>query len=902
MEDRGAAQERHDHRPAADHRDHRNHGVGIAQRHEVGEVGQRQKNRNKRYGPAPVERGSGAAPRPPHDGDDDGHHRELIEVVPPLHENGVELRHDEFVVQPAHGSGERREGHEDDPDIVREVDPLAAARAAQQQQRHERQPHAGPLAEVEPLAEDEHRPHEHHDGPRGVDRTHDRYGQVLDAEVAEYPRREDDRRLERHEPVGMGIARRRGEHRAVEPAPAAAGGKDRGQEYQRREERVEQQHRQHGILRERLFLGRVVKPEQGSRNECERQPHGFRIERAKIGLSPEIGKSGKISYLASRKSDVSTMKNIRNFCIIAHIDHGKSTLADRLLEKTNTLNQREMQAQVLDDMDLEREKGITIKSHAIQMEYTARDGQRYVLNLIDTPGHVDFSYEVSRAIASCEGALLVVDATQGIQAQTISNLYLAVGHDLEIIPVLNKIDMDSAMIDEVKDQVIDLIGCKDEDILLASGKTGLGVEEVLEAIVQRIPAPQGDENGPLQALIFDSVFNPFRGIIAYYRVFNGTLRKGDHVKFFNTGSEYDADEIGVLKLKMQPRQEIKAGDVGYICSGIKTSSDVKVGDTITAVARPADEAIAGFEDVKPMVFAGVYPVEADQYEDLRASLEKLQLNDASLTFEPESSLALGFGFRCGFLGLLHMEIIQERLYREFDMDVITTVPNVSYRITTTQGDTLEVHNPSGLPEITKIAKIEEPYILAQIITKSEFLGNVIKLCIDKRGVMKNQTFITQDRVEVNFDMPLSEIVFDFYDKLKSISKGYASFDYHRTGYQLSKLVKLDILLNGEPVDALSSLIYADHAYDFGRKMCEKLKELIPRQQFDIAIQAAIGAKIIARETVKAVRKDVTAKCYGGDISRKRKLLEKQKKGKKRMRQIGNVEVPQSAFLAVLKMD
>jgi len=573
------------------------------------------------------------------------------------------------------------------------------------------------------------------------------------------------------------------------------------------------------------------------------------------------------------------MKNIRNFCIIAHIDHGKSTLADRLLEKTNTLNQREMQSQVLDDMDLEREKGITIKSHAIQMEYTARDGQRYTLNLIDTPGHVDFSYEVSRAIASCEGALLVVDATQGIQAQTISNLYLAVGHDLEIIPVLNKIDMDSAMIDEVKDQVIDLIGCREEDILLASGKTGLGVEEVLEAIVNRIPAPTGDESAPLQALIFDSVFNPFRGIIAYFRVFNGTLRKGDHVKFFNTGSEYDADEIGVLKLKMQPRQEIRAGDVGYICSGIKTSSDVKVGDTITSVTNPAKEAIAGFEDVKPMVFAGVYPVEADQYEDLRASLEKLQLNDASLTFEPESSLALGFGFRCGFLGLLHMEIIQERLYREFDMDVITTVPNVSYRITTTQGD-----------------------VVAQIITKSEFLGNVIKLCIDKRGVMKNQTFITQDRVEVNFDMPLSEIVFDFYDKLKSISKGYASFDYHRTGFQPSKLVKLDILLNGEPVDALSSLTYTDHAYDFGRKMCEKLKELIPRQQFDIAIQAAVGAKIIARETVKAVRKDVTAKCYGGDISRKRKLLEKQKKGKKRMRQIGNVEVPQSAFLAVLKMD
>ncbi len=596
------------------------------------------------------------------------------------------------------------------------------------------------------------------------------------------------------------------------------------------------------------------------------------------------------------------MKNIRNFCIIAHIDHGKSTLADRLLEYTNTLGQREMQSQVLDDMELEREKGITIKSHAIQMEYKAKDGETYTLNLIDTPGHVDFSYEVSRAIASCEGALLIVDATQGIQAQTISNLYLAVGNDLEIVPVLNKIDMDSAMIDEVKDQVIDLIGCKEEDILLASGKTGQGVEEILEAIVARIPAPKGDPEAPLQALIFDSVFNPFRGIIAYFRVFNGSIKKGQQVKFFNTGSEYDADEVGVLKLKMVPRQEIKTGDVGYICSGIKTSADVKVGDTITTVATPCTEGIAGFEDVKPMVFAGVYPVEADRYEDLRASLEKLQLNDASLTFEPESSLALGFGFRCGFLGLLHMEIIQERLYREFDMDVITTVPNVSYRITTTDGQELEVHNPSGLPEVTKIAKIEEPYIEAQIITKADFLGNVIKLCIDKRGTLKNQTYLTTDRVEVNFDMPLSEIVFDFYDKLKSISKGYASFDYHRTGFQPSKLVKLDILLNGEQVDALSSLIYADHAYDFGRKMCEKLKELIPRQQFDIAIQAAIGAKIIARETVKAVRKDVTAKCYGGDISRKRKLLEKQKKGKKRMRQIGNVEVPQSAFLAVLKMD
>ena len=596
------------------------------------------------------------------------------------------------------------------------------------------------------------------------------------------------------------------------------------------------------------------------------------------------------------------MKNIRNFCIIAHIDHGKSTLADRLLEMTHTLNQREMQAQVLDDMDLEREKGITIKSHAIQMEYTAKNGEKYTLNLIDTPGHVDFSYEVSRAIASCEGALLVVDATQGIQAQTISNLYLALGNDLEIIPVLNKIDMDSAMVDEVKDQVVDLLGCDHDDILCASGKTGEGVDTVLEAIVSRIPAPKGDDNAPLQALIFDSVFNPFRGVIAYFRVFNGRIRKGEMVKFFNTGSEYDADEVGVLKLKLSPRDEICAGDVGYICSGIKNSRDVKVGDTITSVATPCKEAIAGFEDVKPMVFAVVYPVEADQYEDLRASLEKLQLNDASLMFEPESSLALGFGFRCGFLGLLHMEIIQVRLYREFDLVVITTVPNVSYRITTTSGDTVEVHNPSGLPEITRIAKIEEPYILAQIITKTDFLGNVLKLCIDKRGVMKNQTYITQDRVEVNFEMPLSEIVFDFYDKLKSISKGYASFDYHRTGYEQSKLAKLDILLNGEPVDALSSLIYADHAYDFGRKMCEKLKELIPRQQFDIAIQAAIGSKIIARETVKAVRKDVTAKCYGGDISRKRKLLEKQKAGKKRMRQIGSVQVPQSAFLAVLKMD
>lgn len=595
------------------------------------------------------------------------------------------------------------------------------------------------------------------------------------------------------------------------------------------------------------------------------------------------------------------MKNIRNFCIIAHIDHGKSTLADRLLEVTKTVSERELQAQVLDNMELEREKGITIKSHAIQMEYERADG-RYVLNLIDTPGHVDFSYEVSRAIASCEGALLVVDATQGIQAQTISNLYLAMGHDLEIIPVINKIDMDAAMVEEVKDQIVDLLGVKPDEILAVSARTGLGVDAVLDAIVDRIPAPKGDENAPLQALIFDSVFNQFRGIIAYFRVFNGTLRTGEKVKFFNTGSEYDADEVGVLKLKMQPRSEIKAGDVGYIISGIKTSADVKVGDTITHVANPAQVAIAGFEEVKPMVFAGLYPVDSDEYEDLRASLEKLRLNDASLTFEPESSLALGFGFRCGFLGLLHMEIIQERLYREFDMDVITTVPNVSFKVTTTKGAVLDVHNPSGLPDPSHVAKIEEPYILAQIITKSEYLGAVIKLCIDKRGILKNQTFITQDRVEINFDMPLSEIVFDFYDKLKSISRGYASFDYHQTGYRESKLAKLDILLNGEPVDALSSLIYHDHAYDFGRKMCEKLKELIPRQQFDIAIQAAIGAKIIARETVKAVRKDVTAKCYGGDITRKRKLLEKQKKGKKRMRQVGNVEVPQEAFLAVLKMD
>ncbi len=595
------------------------------------------------------------------------------------------------------------------------------------------------------------------------------------------------------------------------------------------------------------------------------------------------------------------MNNIRNFCIIAHIDHGKSTLADRLLQQTHTLSEREQKDQVLDSMDLERERGITIKSHAIQMEYPF-EGQNYILNLIDTPGHVDFSYEVSRSIAACEGALLVVDATQGIQAQTISNLYLALNHDLEIIPVLNKIDMDSAMPDEVEDQIVDLIGCDRGDVLRVSAKTGFGIDEVLAAIIHRVPAPKGDPNAPLQALIFDSVFNSFRGIIAYFRIMNGTLASGDHVKFFATQKDYHADEIGVLKLKQFPRQSMSAGDVGYIISGIKSSREVKVGDTITHVVNPSKTAIEGFENVKPMVFAGIYPVDADDYEELRASIEKLQLNDASLVFEPESSVALGFGFRCGFLGLLHMEIIQERLDREFDMDVITTVPNVSFKAYTTSGDILEVHNPSGLPEVTKLDYIEEPYIIAQIISKSEYLGNIMTLCIEKRGVMKNQVYLTSDRVEVTFEMPLSEIVFDFYDKLKSISRGYASFDYHIQGYQRANLVKLDILLNSEPVDALSTLIHRDNAYSFGRRMCEKLKELIPRQQFDIAIQASIGAKIIARETVKALRKDVTAKCYGGDISRKRKLLEKQKKGKKRMRQVGNVEVPQSAFLAVLKLD
>ncbi len=595
------------------------------------------------------------------------------------------------------------------------------------------------------------------------------------------------------------------------------------------------------------------------------------------------------------------MKNTRNFCIIAHIDHGKSTLADRMLEVTQTLNSREMENQVLDSMDLEKEKGITIKSHAIQMDYVYK-GEKYVLNLIDTPGHVDFSYEVSRAIASCEGALLVVDATQGIQAQTISNLYLAIEHDLEIIPVLNKIDVESAMVDVVTDQVVELIGCKPEEVLLASGKTGEGVKGILDSIIERIPAPKGDPDAPLQALIFDSVFNSFRGIIAYFKVVNGSLKAGDKVKFFNTGKEYEADEVGVLKMKMHPRNEIPCGSVRYIISGIKSAVEVKVGDTITHVSNPCAEAIAGFEEVKPMVFAGMYPVETDQYEELRASLEKFQLNDASFVFEPESSLALGFGFRCGFLGLLHLEIVQERLFREFNMDVITTVPNVSYKVYTTQGECLDVHNPSGLPAATLIDRIEEPYIRAQVISKSDYYGPIMKLCLEKRGILINQHYMTSDRLELTYEMPLSEIVFDFYDKLKSISKGYASFDYHVIGFREAKLVKLDILLNGDPADALSTLIHADHAYDFGRKMCEKLKELIPRQQFDIAIQAAVGAKIIARETVKAVRKDVTAKCYGGDISRKRKLLEKQKQGKKRMRQIGTVEVPQSAFMAVLKLD
>ncbi len=592
-------------------------------------------------------------------------------------------------------------------------------------------------------------------------------------------------------------------------------------------------------------------------------------------------------------------KNIRNFCIIAHIDHGKSTLADRLLEFTNTIEVTE--GQMLDDMDLERERGITIKSHAIQMEYK-RNGETYILNLIDTPGHVDFSYEVSRSIAACEGALLVVDATQGVQAQTISNLYMAIDHDLEIIPVVNKCDMPNAMPEEVEDEIVDLIGCKPEDIIRASGKTGQGVQEILDAVVDRIAPPSGDENAPLQALIFDSVFNPFRGIIAYFKIVNGSIKSGEQVQFINTGKEYKADEIGVLKMDMVPRKELHCGNVGYIVSGIKTATEVKVGDTITSLANPTKEAIAGFEEVKPMVFAGVYPIETEDFENLRASLEKLQLNDASLTFQPESSVALGFGFRCGFLGLLHMEIVQERLDREFNMDVITTVPNVSYLVYDKQGEMKEVHNPAGMPEPTLIDHIEEPYIHASVITTANFIGPIMTLCLGKRGELLRQDFISGNRVELQYAMPLGEIVIDFYDKLKSISKGYASFDYHQDGYRPSKLVKLDILLNGEPVDALSTLTHVDNSVDFGRRMCEKLKDLLPRQQFDIAIQAAIGAKIIARETVKQVRKDVLAKCYGGDVSRKRKLLEKQKKGKKRMKQIGNVQVPQKAFLAVLKLD
>lgn len=593
------------------------------------------------------------------------------------------------------------------------------------------------------------------------------------------------------------------------------------------------------------------------------------------------------------------MKNIRNFCIIAHIDHGKSTLADRLLEYTKTI--QVTGGQMLDDMDLEKERGITIKSHAIQMEYEYKD-EKYILNLIDTPGHVDFSYEVSRSIAACEGALLIVDATQGVQAQTISNLYMAIEHDLEIIPVINKCDMDSAMPEEVEDEIVDLLGCDPSEVIRASGKTGMGVEDILHAVIEQVPHPKGDNDAPLQALIFDSVFNSFRGIIAYFKVVNGSIRKGDKVKFFNTGKEYAADEIGILKMDMMPRQQLNTGDVGYIISGIKTSTEVKVGDTITHIAAPCDKAIAGFEEVKPMLFAGVYPIAAEDFEDLRASLEKLKLNDASLTFQPESSLALGFGFRCGFLGLLHMEIIQERLDREFNMNVITTVPNVSYNVYDKQGGMSEVHNPGGMPDPTFIDRIEEPYISSSVITTTDYIGPIMSLCLGKRGELVRQEYVSGNRVELHYNMPLGEIVIDFYDKLKSISKGYASFDYQMSGFRPSKLVKMDILLNSEPVDALSTLTHVDNAQNMGRRMCEKLKELIPRQQFDIAIQAAIGSKIIARETIKAVRKDVTAKCYGGDISRKRKLLEKQKKGKKKMKQIGNVEVPQKAFLAVLKLD
>lgn len=597
------------------------------------------------------------------------------------------------------------------------------------------------------------------------------------------------------------------------------------------------------------------------------------------------------------------MKNIRNFCIIAHIDHGKSTLADRLLQTTGTISDREMQNQALDDMDLERERGITIKSHAIQMNYK-QDGEEYILNLIDTPGHVDFSYEVSRSIAACEGALLIVDASQGIEAQTISNLYLALEHDLEIIPILNKMDLPGAMPEEVTDQIVDLIGCDPSDVIPASGKTGLGVDKILNAVISRVPAPTGDENAPLEAMIFDSVFNPFRGIIAYYRVKNGTIKKGEKIKFFNTGKDYIADEIGVLKMDLSPKKEVKAGDVGYIISGIKKAAEVKVGDTITSFDNPVTEAIQGFEDVKPMVFAGIYPVDTDDYEELRYSMEKLQLNDSSLVFEPESSAALGFGFRCGFLGMLHMEIIQERLEREFNMTVITTVPNVSYRayMKRTPEEALIVNNPSELPDPSGMEYIEEPYIKAQVITKSDYVGQIMTLCIEKRGELTNQVYLTQDRVEITFEMPLGEIVFDFYDRLKSVSRGYASFDYHPIGYKKSDLIKLDLLLNGEQVDALSALVHRSNAFDLGKKICLKLKELIPRQQFEIPIQAAIGAKVVARETIKALRKDVTAKCYGGDITRKRKLLEKQKAGKKRMRQVGRVEIPQEAFLAVLKLN
>ena len=597
------------------------------------------------------------------------------------------------------------------------------------------------------------------------------------------------------------------------------------------------------------------------------------------------------------------MKNIRNFCIIAHIDHGKSTLADRLLQTTGTISDREMQNQALDDMDLERERGITIKSHAIQMSYK-HEGQDYILNLIDTPGHVDFSYEVSRSIAACEGALLIVDASQGIEAQTISNLYLAMEHDLEIIPILNKMDLPGAMPEEVSDQIIELLGCDMEDIIQASGKTGLGVDKILDAVINRIPAPKGDENAPLQAMIFDSVFNSFRGIIAYYRIRNGVIKKGDKVQFFNTGKTYNADEVGILKMDLSPRNEVRAGDVGYIISGIKTAKEVKVGDTITLANNPCETAIKGFEDVKPMVFAGIYPVETDEYEELRYSMEKLQLNDSSLVFEPESSAALGFGFRCGFLGMLHMEIIQERLEREFNMTVITTVPNVSYfcYMRKDPNKAITVNNPSELPDPAAIERIEEPYIKAQVITKSEYVGSIMSLCIEKRGELRNQVYLTQDRVEISFEMPLAEIVFDFYDRLKSVSRGYASFDYHPIGYKTSDLIRMDMLLNGEQLDALSALVHRSNAYELGKKICSKLKELIPRQQFEIPIQAAIGAKIIARETIKALRKDVTAKCYGGDISRKRKLLEKQKEGKKRMRQIGRVEVPQEAFMAVLKLN